>query len=194
MKSIVFATNNQHKLEEIRSIIGDQYEISGLKDIGCYDDIPETASTLEGNSSLKARFVWDNFGMNCFADDTGLEIISLGGRPGVHSARYAGEECIADNNMSKVLGELREFENRAARFRTVISLILDGNEYHFEGVVNGNIIKDKRGSRGFGYDPIFVPEGYQETFAGMDPATKNSISHRALATAKLVNYLQEFCR
>ncbi|MEA3478321.1 MAG: non-canonical purine NTP diphosphatase [Bacteroidota bacterium] len=194
MKSIVFATNNQHKLEEIRSIIGDQYEISGLKDIGCYDDIPETAFTLEGNSSLKARFVWDNFGMNCFADDTGLEIVSLGGRPGVHSARYAGEECIADNNMSKVLGELREFENRAARFRTVISLILDGNESLFEGVVYGNIIKDKRGSRGFGYDPIFVPEGYQETFAEMDPATKNSISHRALATAKLANYLQEFCR
>ena len=191
MKEIVFATNNRYKLQEIRNIIGNNYTIPGLKDIHCDEEIPETAVTLEGNASLKAWYVHNKFDIDCFADDTGLEIEALNDRPGVHSARYAGKECIAENNMNKVLAELKGISNRQARFRTVISLILDGQEYQFEGIVNGKIIQEKKGKKGFGYDPIFLPDGYEKTFAEMTIKDKNLISHRAIATSKLVDFLNK---
>jgi len=190
MKKLVFATNNLNKLKEIQQIVGNEYDIIGLKDIGCNKDIPETENTLEGNALLKAKYVKNNYNLDCFADDTGLEIEALNGRPGVHSARYAGDDCISENNIEKVLHELENINNRKARFRTVISLILGNKEYSFEGIVNGKIIDDKIGNEGFGYDPIFIPEGYKETFAQMPLSEKNKISHRALAMKKLIDFLK----
>ncbi|MDY5354584.1 non-canonical purine NTP diphosphatase [Bacteroides pyogenes] len=189
---LVFATNNAHKLEEISSILGDKIELLSLKDIGCHEDIPETADTLEGNALLKSSFIYRNYGLNSFGDDTGLEVEALGGAPGVYSARYAGGEGHdSQANMRKLLCELEGVENRKARFRTAISLIFDGKEYLFEGIINGEIIKEKRGDSGFGYDPIFKPEGYEQTFAELGAEVKNEISHRALAVKKLAQFLKE---
>lgn len=189
IRKLVFATNNAHKLEEVSAILGDKIEILSLKDIGCDADIPETADTLEGNALLKARYISDKYGYSCFADDTGLEVEALQNRPGVYSARYAGEDKSPEANMLKVLAELSEKTNRKARFRTVISLILDGNEYMFEGIINGVITEEKRGNSGFGYDPVFMPDGYQRTFAELGNDVKNHISHRALAVNKLKDFL-----
>ena len=187
----VFATNNAHKLEEVTAILGNRIELLSLKDIHCHTDIPETADTLEGNALLKAQYIYENYQMDCFADDTGLEVEALNGAPGVYSARYAGGEGHdAQANMLKLLHELEGKENRKAQFRTAISLILDGKEYLFEGVIKGEIIKEKRGDSGFGYDPIFKPEGYDRTFAELGNDIKNQISHRALAVQKLCEFLQ----
>jgi XTP/dITP diphosphohydrolase len=187
---LIFATNNQHKITEIQSLIGDKIVLESLMDIGCTEDIPETADTLEGNALLKARFVYDNYGKNCFADDTGLEIEALDGRPGVYSARYATDGHNFEANINKVLIELSGLQNRKARFRTVIALILDGSVHYFEGIVNGEIISERRGSQGFGYDPVFLPDGYKLTFAEMPLIEKNKISHRARAVSKLVDFLK----
>lgn len=189
-QKLVFATNNQHKLEEVSAILGDHIELLSLKDINCETDIPETADTLEGNALLKAQYIYNNFNLNCFADDTGLEIEALNNEPGVYSARYAGEGKSAEANMLKVLDKLKNETNRKAQFRTAVSLILDGKEYLFEGIIKGEIIKEKRGNSGFGYDPIFVPEGYDQTFAEMGNEIKNKISHRALAINKLCDFLR----
>ncbi len=190
---IVFATNNKHKLDEIRSILGSRFEILSLNDIGCYADIPETANTLEGNAIQKARYIVENFGYDCFADDTGLEVPSLGGEPGVHSARYAeGTDHDSEANMQKLLRCLTDKDDRCAQFRTVICLArkADVADYTlFEGVVKGTIAKEKQGTEGFGYDPIFVPEGYEESFAQLGMDIKNGISHRARAVEKLARYL-----
>lgn len=189
---LVFATNNKHKLEEVSHILKDKIELLSLKDINCDVDIPETATTLEGNAFLKAQYIHENYGLNCFADDTGLEIESLNNEPGVFSARYAGSDKSSEANMLKVLKNLEGIENRKAQFRTAVSLIIDNKQYLFEGTIKGNIIKEKRGNSGFGYDPIFVPEGYDKTFAELGNEIKNKISHRALAINKLCNFLKEF--
>ena len=190
-RKLVFATNNAHKLEEVAAILGDQVELLSLNDIGCQTDIPETAETLEGNALLKSSYIYKNYHLDCFADDTGLEVEALNGAPGVYSARYAGGEGHdAQANMLKLLHELEGKENRKAQFRTAISLILDGKEYFFEGVIKGEIIKEKRGDSGFGYDPVFMPEGYDRTFAELGNDIKNQISHRALAVQKLCEFLQ----
>lgn len=188
---LVFATNNKHKLDEVRAILGNRIEVLSLNDINCNDEIPETADTLEGNALIKARYIYDKFGINCFADDTGLEVEALGGEPGVYSARYAGEECNSENNMQKLLQNLTGKNNRNAQFRTVIALIINGEEKLFNGIVKGNISNSKMGDCGFGYDPIFIPEGFSESFAQMTSDMKNSISHRYRATEKLCNYLKE---
>lgn len=189
-RKLVFATNNQHKLGEIKSILGNQFEILSLQDIDCHADIPETADTLEGNAHLKAKFVYDQYGMDCFADDTGLEVEALNGEPGVYSARYAGGNGHdSEANMNKLLLKLKEKTNRKAQFRTVISFIENGNELLFDGIVKGEITENKQGKCGFGYDPIFRPEGFSQTFAEMGNETKNQISHRARAVAKLCEYL-----
>ena len=195
---IVFATNNQHKLQEIREILGDQFEILSLADIGCHEDIPETGNTLEANAHQKAEYVFDHYHIDCFADDTGLEVDALGGAPGVHSARYAeGTDHNSEANMAKLLRELGDHDNRKARFRTVISLIqMEGGnpvcsrEYQFEGVVEGRIDREKHGSEGFGYDPVFIPEGYDKSFAELGEEIKNQISHRARAVKKLAEWLK----
>ena len=187
---LVFATNNQHKLKEVSQILGNNIELLSLKDINCDVDIPETADTLEGNALLKAKFVHQHFGLDCFADDTGLEIEALNNEPGVYSARYAGEDKDFKANMEKALAELQGVENRKARFRTVISLILNNREYMFEGIINGKIIEEERGEAGFGYDPIFMPDGYDKTFAELGDEIKNHISHRALAVNKLSEFLR----
>jgi XTP/dITP diphosphohydrolase len=189
---LVFATNNLHKLKEISAIIGKDYKILSLKDISCFEEIPETRETLAGNALEKAAFIYYKYHCNCFADDTGLEIDALGGRPGVYSARYAGEPVNFENNMNKVLKELENIENRNARFITVIALIINDNKYFFEGVVKGKILKEKRGNMGFGYDPIFMPEGYDRSFAELTAEEKNAISHRGIATAKLIGFLKSF--
>ena len=189
MKKFVFATNNIHKLKEVAAIVGHQIELLSLKDIGCHDDIPETADTLEGNALQKARYVYERYHTNCFADDTGLEVDALGGAPGVYSARYAGEGHNSEENIRKLLHELEGKDNRKARFRTVFALIINGKEHLFEGIVKGEIIARKRGMSGFGYDPVFVPEGFTQTFAEMGDEQKNSISHRALAVGKLCKFL-----
>ena len=190
-RKLVFATNNAHKLEEVAAILGDQVELLSLNDIGCQADIPETAETLEGNALLKSSYIYKNYHLDCFADDTGLEVKALNGAPGVYSARYAGGEGHdAQANMLKLLHELDGKENRKAQFRTAISLILDGKEYLFEGVIKGEIIKEKRGDSGFGYDPVFMPKGYDRTFAELGNDIKNQISHRALAVQKLCEFLQ----
>jgi XTP/dITP diphosphohydrolase len=190
MIELVFATNNQHKLSELSRLAGDKFHLFSLKDINCFDDIPETADTLEGNAALKARYIWKKFGRNCFADDTGLEVEALNGQPGVYSARYAGEDQNSEANLTKVLDEMSGNSNRVARFRTVICLIIDGNEYFFEGIVGGHLISERRGIDGFGYDPIFVPDGFDKTFAEMDLDVKNKISHRGKATEKLLHFLK----
>ncbi|WP_195407777.1 non-canonical purine NTP diphosphatase [Bacteroides congonensis] len=190
-RKLVFATNNAHKLEEVAAILGEKIELFSLNDIGCHTDISETAATLEGNALLKSSFIFKNYGLDCFADDTGLEVEALDGAPGVYSARYAGGEGHdSQANMLKLLRDLEGKENRKAQFRTAISLILDGKEYLFEGVIKGEIIKEKRGDSGFGYDPIFKPEGYDKTFAELGNDIKNKISHRALAVQKLCEFLQ----
>ncbi len=190
MKKIVFATGNNNKLEEVRKILGARFEIVSLKDIDVHEDIPETGVTLEENASLKSHYVFDRFQMDCFADDTGLEVDALNGAPGVYSARYAGEHVTYDDNVNKLLSELNGVKNRAARFRTVISLLLDGEEYFFDGTVEGHIIDHKRGSGGFGYDPVFVPDGFDKTFSEMAPETKNAISHRGRAIRKFAEFLR----
>lgn len=190
-KKLVVATNNAHKLEEIAAILGDEMELLSLKDIHCDADIPETADTLEGNARQKAMYIYENYGMDCFADDTGLEVEALNGAPGVYSARYAGDGHDSEANMQKLLHELGDKENRKAQFRTAICLILEGKEYLFEGIVKGEIIEEKRGGAGFGYDPIFVPEGYDLTFAELGNDIKNTISHRARAVEKLCSFLKE---
>lgn len=191
MKNIVFATNNKNKLREIRDIVGSKYNILSLSDINCHEDIPETADTIEGNALLKARFVKEKYGYDCFADDTGLEVEALGNRPGVYSARFAGEDCNSENNINKLLSELEGIENRKARFRTVIALMKGDTEEEFEGVIYGNISHERHGEGGFGYDKVFVPENYEKTFAEMLPEEKNSISHRAKATRLLIEYLNK---
>lgn len=189
MKKFVFATNNAHKLEEVSAILKDKVELLSMKDINCTVDIPETADTLEGNALIKARFIFENYHSNCFADDTGLEVEALDGAPGVYSARYAGDAHNSEANMKKLLHDLEGAENRKAQFRTVFALIIDGKEHLFEGIVKGEIIRHRRGNSGFGYDPIFVPEGYTQTFVEMGNELKNKISHRALATNKLCKFL-----
>lgn len=190
MKKIVFATNNKHKLEEIREILGENFEIVSLKDIGCDVDIPETGNTLEDNALQKAEYVKQHYGLDCFADDTGLEVEALNGAPGIHSARYAeGTDHDSNANMDKLLKELGNNNNRKARFRTVIALLLNGETHLFEGIVNGKIIYEKHGTEGFGYDPIFVPDGYEHSFAELGMEIKNQISHRARAVKKLADFL-----
>lgn len=197
MKRIVFATNNQHKLQEIREILSPEFEIVSLKEIGCHEDIPETGNTLEENALQKARYISERYHISCFADDTGLEVEALGGAPGVHSARYAeGTDHDSEANMTKLLRELEGKENRQARFRTVIALIELGedeteNVHLFEGIVEGHISTKRQGTEGFGYDPIFVPEGYEKSFAALGETIKNHISHRARAVKKLAEYLKQ---
>jgi XTP/dITP diphosphohydrolase len=190
---IVFATNNPHKLSEIRDILGTQFEVLSLNDIDCHIDIPETSDTLEGNALLKALYIYEHYHISCFADDTGLEVDALNGEPGVFSARYAGEEHDSEANMRKLLLKLGNNNNRRARFRTVIALLLEENgkwrEEIFDGIVEGHIAREKKGSEGFGYDPIFVPDGYDLSFAELGMDVKNSISHRARAVRKLADFL-----
>lgn len=191
MKKLVFATNNAHKLTEVRSMLEPAFKIISLAELNCHDDIPETADTLEGNALQKAKYIYDKFGVDCFADDTGLEIDALNGEPGVFSARYAGEDHNPVNNMKKVLQLLGDNPQRSARFRTVIALIMNGKTHLFEGRVEGTITLHPRGENGFGYDPIFVPDNYVVTFAQLSSEEKNSISHRAMAVNHLVHYLKK---
>lgn len=191
---IVFATNNAHKLQEVRQILGDRFEVVGLADIGCHEDIPETAETLEGNALQKARYVKEHYGLDCFADDTGLEVRALDGAPGVHTARYAefgaGDTHDSNANMNLLLRNLENKSDRRARFRTVIALIYQGEEHLFEGIVEGEILHERHGHEGFGYDPVFEPEGRGVSFAEMLAADKNAISHRGRASQKLVEFLK----
>lgn len=189
---LVFATNNKHKLDEVRKITSHHpVEIVSLAEINCFDDIPETADTLEGNALQKAHYIQEKFGLNCFADDTGLEVEALNNAPGVYSARYAGPGHDSEANMKKLLHEMEGKENRKARFRTVIVLVWNGKTYTFDGIVNGTITTTKRGENGFGYDPIFIPEGYEQTFAELGNDIKNQISHRAKAVEKLDEFLTQ---
>ncbi|MDR1859773.1 MAG: RdgB/HAM1 family non-canonical purine NTP pyrophosphatase [Bacteroidales bacterium] len=188
---LVFATGNRHKMDELRSLLDARFTLLSLHDAGCYDDIPETELTLEGNARLKACYVLRRCGKACFADDTGLEVAALNGRPGVFSARYAGPECDAAANVRKLLAEMDGIDNRAARFRTVICLLVNGEEHLFEGIVNGYITREPHGDSGFGYDPVFQPEGGNLTFAQMDMAAKNAVSHRGRAVRQLVHWLQQ---
>ena len=188
---LVFATNNSHKLEEVRQILGDRFEVLSLNEIGCHEDIPETGDTFQDNALQKARYVKEHYGYDCFADDTGLEVKALDGAPGVHSARYAGDHD-SEANMTKLLHELEKKSDRSAQFRTVIALILNGQEVLFEGIVTGKIALERHyGDGGFGYDPIFVPDGYTETFSQMSSLGKNLISHRGRAVRKLADYLKQ---
>lgn len=186
---LVFATNNQHKLQEIKLLLNNSIELLSLNDIGCFEDIPENQTTIEGNASEKAFYIFNRYGYNCFADDTGLEIDALNGEPGVYSARYAGAEKNAGKNIELVLHKLNKIKERNARFKTVISLVINGNEMQFEGIVDGEILEEKRGTTGFGYDPVFRPEESVLSFAEMSLDEKNKISHRARATQKLIEYL-----
>ena len=189
---LVFATNNKHKLDEVRKITSHHpVEIVSLAEINCFDDIPETADTLEGNALQKAHYILEKFGLNCFADDTGLEVEALNNAPGVYSARYAGPGHDSEANMKKLLHEMEGMENRNARFRTVIALVWNGKTYTFDGIVNGTITTTKRGENGFGYDPIFIPEEYEQTFAELGNDIKNQISHRAKAVEKLDEFLTQ---
>jgi XTP/dITP diphosphohydrolase len=186
---LVFATNNPNKMSELQALVPRGIEILSLKQIHCNEELPETNPTLEGNALEKAKYIYQNYGFNCFADDTGLEIEALDGAPGVYSARYAGEDCKAEDNIQKVLDKLQHEENRNAKFRTVIALIIKGEENLFEGECSGKITKNKSGAEGFGYDPIFVPEGHVKTFAAMPKQEKGAISHRGRAVAHLIDYL-----
>jgi len=186
---LVIATNNKNKIKEIKHLLKDSIELLSLPDIKCIEEIPETSDTIAGNALQKAKYVFDNYGYNCFADDTGLEIESLNGAPGIYSARYAGEQKLADDNMDKVLKELDNSPNRKAQFKTVIALLIDGKEFLFEGIVTGSITETKSGSEGFGYDPIFKPDGYSTTFSEMSINEKNKISHRGKAVRKLIDHL-----
>jgi len=186
---ICFASHNQNKVAELSRLLGDKYALLGLDDLGITEDIPETGSTLEENARIKAKYVVERHNLACFADDTGLEVAALDGRPGVFSARYAGEPSDSARNIEKLLEELAGRENRQARFRTVIALILDGQEHYFTGIVEGEITREVIGERGFGYDPIFIPKGFNRTFAEMTMEEKNSISHRGRAVRKLIDFL-----
>ncbi len=186
---ICFATNNKNKLEEIRQAFGSSYEIVSLQDIGCHEELPETQHTIEGNSAQKAHYVSQKYKVNCFADDTGLEIDALDGEPGVYSARYAGENCSSQDNTDKVLNNLQDIENRQAQFKTVITLVLENREHQFTGIAKGTIRTEKCGSEGFGYDPIFEPDGYDITFAEMSMEQKNNVSHRGKAVKQLSAFL-----
>lgn len=188
---LVFATNNPHKLQEIKQLLDDSIELLSLSDINCEEEIPENQETIKGNAAEKSFYIWNNYGLSCFADDTGLEIEALNGEPGVYSACYAGEEKSPEKNMDLVLQKLSEIKNRNARFKTVISLVIDGKENQFEGIVNGRILEEKRGKTGFGYDPIFQPEESHLSFAEMSMDEKNKISHRGRAVQKLVDYLTQ---
>lgn len=190
MRTLIFASNNAHKLREIRNLLENIVEIQSLKDINLEGDIPETSDTLEGNATQKAEWIYNRIGQDCFADDTGLEVEALDGAPGVYSARYAGEGCSFADNVNKLLKAMDGQTNRKARFRTVICFIENGEKHYFEGIVNGTIIEKGSGNMGFGYDPIFVPDGYDISFAEMPLDEKNKISHRGLATQKLVEYLK----
>ena len=191
---IVFATNNKHKLEEIKDILGKDFEIVSLAEIGCHEDIPETGLTLEENARQKSTYIVEHYNHDCFADDTGLEVEALNGEPGVHSARYAeGTDHDSEANMRKLLSKMSNVKKRTARFRTVISLIINGVEHQFEGRVEGRIATEKHGKEGFGYDPIFIPEGYDKSFAELGEEVKNQISHRARAVKKLAEYLSSSC-
>ena len=191
---IVFATNNKHKLEEIKDILGKDFEIVSLAEIGCHEDIPETGLTLEENARQKSTYIVEHYNHDCFADDTGLEVDALNGEPGVHSARYAeGTDHDSEANMRKLLSKMANIKDRTARFRTVISLIINGVEHQFEGRVEGRIATEKHGKEGFGYDPIFIPEGYNKSFAELGEEVKNQISHRARAVKKLAEYLSSSC-
>ena len=191
MEKLVFATNNAHKLSEVKAILESEYQIVSLSDLNCTDDIAETADTLEGNALIKAKYIHEKFGLDCFADDTGLEIEALNGAPGVFSARYAGENHDAQKNMAKVLDLMSGSDNRKACFRTVVALIQGNTTCFFEGKINGKISRQASGRSGFGYDPIFVPEGYELSFAELSSEEKNLISHRALAVQKLTDYLRQ---
>jgi len=187
---LVFATNNQHKLKEVQAMLTN-FEIVSLADINCYDDIPETAPTLEGNAILKANFITEKYGLDCFADDTGLEVAALNNEPGVYSARYAGENNNAEANMNKLLKNLENNPNRKAQFKTAIALNIQGKQFIFEGICEGTILSEKRGKSGFGYDPVFMPDGFKTSFAEMDMNEKGKISHRGKAIEKLVTFLNE---
>lgn len=188
---IVFATNNANKIHEIQNMLPESIEIIGLESIGCYEEIPETADTIEGNAIMKANYITEKYGYDCFADDTGLEVEALSGEPGVYSARYAGEQKSPEDNMDKLLVNLENSANRNAQFKTVITLNLKGKQYLFTGIAKGEITLEKKGNQGFGYDPIFRPEGYQETFAQLSLETKNTISHRGKATKELIAFLDQ---
>lgn len=190
MKTICFATNNQHKLDEVKKqLAGSEFHVVSLNEIGCFDELPETQDTLEGNSWQKADFVFKKFGTSCFADDTGLEVAALNGAPGVHSAYYGGEQRSSDANIQRLLDNLHNEQNRAAQFRTIITFIEPAGIHTFEGIVQGKILTEKKGSHGFGYDPVFQPEGYDRSFAEMSIDEKNNLSHRARAVAKFISFL-----
>lgn len=191
-QQLIFATNNLHKLSEVQHILGNRFHLLSLSDIGFHEEIPEDFDTLEENASQKAWHIFKQFSISCFADDTGLEVEALGGKPGVFSARFAGDHKNSADNVKKLLADLKGEKNRNAQFRTVISLVIKGKEERFEGIAPGRIIDVQKGKNGFGYDPVFVPTGYSKTFAELDLATKNRISHRALAVKKLVSYLNAF--
>ena len=188
---LIFATHNSNKAFEIQKLLPKDFQVLSLDDIDFQEEIPENEPTIEANSAFKAQFIFNKFNLNCFADDTGLEIEALNGKPGVHSARYAGEERNSDANMNRVLDELSGIENRNARFKTVITLIINGDQHIFEGIVNGQIISEKRGENGFGYDPIFIPENEIRTFAEMELDEKNKYSHRARALEKMIEFLKK---
>jgi len=190
MKKLCFATNNAHKVEEVQAILGQRFELLTLNQIGCQEELPETGNTLEANSLQKAQYLFDHYQVDCFADDSGLEVTALGGEPGVFSARYAGEQRSHADNIALLLKNLSGVEDRSAQFRTVITLILDGKVNQFEGIIKGKIIEELKGSEGFGYDPIFMPEGYEITFAEMSIEEKGEISHRAKAVEKLISFLK----
>lgn len=185
---LIFATNNQHKLEEVQQLIGSKFHLKSLADIHCWDDIPETGTTFEENAGQKSKYIFDRFALNCFADDSGLEVDALNNEPGIYSARYSGTRD-SEQNLHLVLEKLGNSTNRKARFVTVISLLMDGKEYLFEGTINGQIAHRPSGKKGFGYDPIFIPDGYAITFADLDSSEKNRISHRARAMQKLIEFL-----
>jgi XTP/dITP diphosphohydrolase len=191
MQTLIFASSNPNKIREVREMLDGLYEIKGLHDIGCTEDIPETADTIEGNALLKARYVVEHYGLNCFSEDTGLEVSALNGAPGVHSARYSGEDRDPQANIDLLQKNLAPHDDRSARFKTVIALSLDGVEHLFEGLVNGHIRQEQFGTGGFGYDPVFVPDGYSVSFAEMDKEEKNRISHRGRAVQKLLDFLKQ---
>ncbi|MCF8359010.1 MAG: non-canonical purine NTP diphosphatase [Prolixibacteraceae bacterium] len=191
MKKLVFATNNEHKLHEIKQMLGKGFGLVSLGETGCTEEIPENNDTLEGNASQKSHYVFEKYGLDCFADDTGLEVEALNNAPGVYSARYAGPQRDSSDNVKKLLSELDKIKNRKARFRTVISLLINGQEILFEGIVNGQILTQARGEKGFGYDPVFQPDGYTVSFAEMELDEKNKISHRGQAFRKLIDYLNK---
>ncbi len=191
MNTLVFATGNPHKVSEVKALLNERYEIKSLKDIGCEEDIPETSPSLEGNALLKARYVVEHYGLDCFSEDTGLEVAALDGEPGVYSARYASAGKDPEANIDLLLKKLEGEENRSARFRTVIALIQNGKEHTFEGIVNGHISRKRRGESGFGYDPVFIPDGYERSFAEMSQSEKNAISHRGRAIRNFLAFLQQ---